>query len=280
MMQRQKSYDNDRPTLYLVATPIGNLNEFSPRAINILKEVSLIACEDTRTSRTLLDHFGITAKTVSYHNFNESESSEGLLKILNAGTDVALISDAGYPLISDPGYKITDQAIAEGYNVVTISGPNAALNALVASGLSTVHYLYYGFLSEKNSAARKELDHLKMFPYTMIFYESPHRIKNTLKNVYDIFGDRKACLARELTKKHEEYIRGRLSEMQDLDSLKGEIVLIVEGYKEDDIVIDYISVKESIDAYISEGYSSKDAIKKVAKELGISKNEIYREYHK
>ena len=280
MMQRQKSYDNDRPTLYLVATPIGNLNEFSPRAINILKEVSLIACEDTRTSRTLLDHFGITAKTVSYHNFNESESSEGLLKILNAGTDVALISDAGYPLISDPGYKITDQAIAEGYNVVTISGPNAALNALVASGLSTVHYLYYGFLSEKNSVARKELDHLKMFPYTMIFYESPHRIKNTLKNVYDIFGDRKACLARELTKKHEEYIRGRLSEMQDLDSLKGEIVLIVEGYKEDDIVIDYISVKESIDAYISEGYSSKDAIKKVAKELGISKNEIYREYHK
>lgn len=280
MMQRQKSYDNDRPTLYLVATPIGNLNEFSPRAINILKEVSLIACEDTRTSRTLLDHFGITAKTVSYHNFNESESSEGLLKILNAGMDVALISDAGYPLISDPGYKITDQAIAEGYNVVTISGPNAALNALVASGLSTVHYLYYGFLSEKNSAARKELDHLKMFPYTMIFYESPHRIKNTLKNVYDIFGDRKACLARELTKKHEEYIRGRLSEMQDLDSLKGEIVLIVEGYKEDDIVIDYISVKESIDAYISEGYSSKDAIKKVAKELGISKNEIYREYHK
>ena len=279
-MQRQKSYDNDRPTLYLVATPIGNLNEFSPRAINILKEVSLIACEDTRTSRTLLDHFGITAKTVSYHNFNESESSEGLLKILNAGMDVALISDAGYPLISDPGYKITDQAIAEGYNVVTISGPNAALNALVASGLSTVHYLYYGFLSEKNSAARKELDHLKMFPYTMIFYESPHRIKNTLKNVYDIFGDRKACLARELTKKHEEYIRGRLSEMQDLDSLKGEIVLIVEGYKEDDIVIDYISVKESIDAYISEGYSSKDAIKKVAKELGISKNEIYREYHK
>lgn len=280
MMQRQKSYDNDRPTLYLVATPIGNLNEFSPRAINILKEVSLIACEDTRTSRTLLDHFGITAKTVSYHNFNESESSEGLLKILNAGMDVALISDAGYPLISDPGYKITDQAIAEGYNVVTISGPNAALNALVASGLSTVHYLYYGFLSEKNSAARKELDHLKMFPYTMIFYESPYRIKNTLKNVYDIFGDRKACLARELTKKHEEYIRGRLSEMQDLDSLKGEIVLIVEGYKEDDIVIDYISVKESIDAYISEGYSSKDAIKKVAKELGISKNEIYREYHK
>lgn len=279
-MQRQKSYDNDRPTLYLVATPIGNLNEFSPRAINILKEVSLIACEDTRTSRTLLDHFGITAKTVSYHNFNESESSEGLLKILNAGMDVALISDAGYPLISDPGYKITDQAIAEGYNVVTISGPNAALNALVASGLSTVHYLYYGFLSEKNSAARKELDHLKMFPYTIIFYESPHRIKNTLKNVYDIFGDRKACLARELTKKHEEYIRGRLSEMQDLDSLKGEIVLIVEGYKEDDIVIDYISVKESIDAYISEGYSSKDAIKKVAKELGISKNEIYREYHK
>lgn len=280
MMQRQKSYDNDRPTLYLVATPIGNLSEFSPRAIDILKEVDLIACEDTRTSKVLLDHFGISTRTVSYHNFNESESSEGLLKILGEGSDVALISDAGYPLISDPGYKVADRAIAEGYNVVTISGPNAGLNALVASGLSTVHYLYYGFLNEKQAAARKELEGLCSFPYTMIFYESPHRIKNTLKNAYDIFGDRRACLARELTKKHEEFIRGSLSEMQDLDGLKGEMVLIIEGYKKDDIVIDYISIKESIEAYINEGYSSKDAIKKVAKELGISKNEIYREYHK
>ena len=278
-MKRQKSFHNDKPTLYLVATPIGNLAELTNRAVDILKAVDVIACEDSRTSKVLLDHYSIKTHTISYHNFNEEDSAHGLIKLLEEGKDVALISDAGYPLISDPGYALVNKAVNKDFNVVCISGANAALNALVASGLSTNHYLYYGFMSEKASGVKKELEKLLTFPYTMIFYEAPHRIKNTLRYALDILGNRKACIARELTKNHEEYIRGTLEEMQELDDLKGEIVLVIEGFHEDEIVIDYISVKEMVDTYISEGMSAKDAIKKTAKEMGISKNEIYNYYH-
>lgn len=274
-MKRQKSFENDQSTLYLVATPIGNLNEFTKRAIDILKSVNYIACEDTRTSKTLLDKYEIKARLISYHNFNESDSSNGLLKLLAEGEDVALISDAGYPLISDPGYEIVNRAIDEGFNVVTISGPSAGLHALVSSGLETRHYLFYGFMSK----VKKELEDLKKFPYTMIFYESPHRINETLKVAFEVLGDRKVCLARELSKKHEEYIRGNLSELLNLEDLKGEIVLMIEGYHKENDVIDYYVIKDTIDNYIESGMTSKDAIKKVSKELGISKNDIYREYH-
>lgn len=274
-MKRQKSFENDQSTLYLVATPIGNLNEFTKRAIDILKSVNYIACEDTRTSKTLLDKYEIKARLISYHNFNESDSSNGLLKLLAEGEDVALISDAGYPLISDPGYEIVNRAIDEGFNVVTVSGPSAGLHALVSSGLETRHYLFYGFMSK----VKKELEDLKKFPYTMIFYESPHRINETLKVAFEVLGDRKVCLARELSKKHEEYIRGNLSELLNLEDLKGEIVLMIEGYHKENDVIDYYVIKDTIDNYIESGMTSKDAIKKVSKELGISKNDIYREYH-
>lgn len=274
-MKRQKSFENDQSTLYLVATPIGNLNEFTKRAIDILKSVNYIACEDTRTSKTLLDKYEIKARLISYHNFNESDSSNGLLKLLAEGEDVALISDAGYPLISDPGYEIANRAIDEGFNVVTVSGPSAGLHALVSSGLETRHYLFYGFMSK----VKKELEDLKKFPYTMIFYESPHRINETLKVAFEVLGDRKVCLARELSKKHEEYIRGNLSELLNLEDLKGEIVLIIEGYHKENDVINYYMIKDTIDNYIESGMTSKDAIKKVSKELGISKNDIYREYH-
>lgn len=274
-MKRQKSFENDQSTLYLVATPIGNLNEFTKRAIDILKSVNYIACEDTRTSKTLLDKYEIKARLISYHNFNESDSSNGLLKLLAEGEDVALISDAGYPLISDPGYEIVNRAIDEGFNVVTVSGPSAGLHALVSSGLETRHYLFYGFMSK----VKKELEDLKKFPYTMIFYESPHRINETLKVAFEVLGDRKVCLARELSKKHEEYIRGNLSELLNLEDLKGEIVLIIEGYHKENDVINYYMIKDTIDNYIESGMTSKDAIKKVSKELGISKNDIYREYH-
>lgn len=274
-MKRQKSFENDQSTLYLVATPIGNLNEFTKRAIDILKSVNYIACEDTRTSKTLLDKYEIKARLISYHNFNESDSSNGLLKLLAEGEDVALISDAGYPLISDPGYEIVNRAIDEDFNVVTISGPSAGLHALVSSGLETRHYLFYGFMSK----VKKELEDLNKFPYTMIFYESPHRINETLKIAFEVLGDRKVCLARELSKKHEEYIRGNLSELLNLEDLKGEIVLMIEGYHKENDVIDYYVIKDTIDNYIESGMTSKDAIKKVSKELGISKNDIYREYH-
>ncbi len=218
-MQRQKSYQNDKATLYLVATPIGNLSEFSPRAVSVLKEVDYIACEDTRVTKTLLERFSIKSRLLAYHNFNERESSDGLIALLKDGHDIALLSDAGYPLISDPGFDIVNKTIAMGYNVVTISGPSAGLHALVASGMDARHYLFYGFLNERSSKARSELNGLLTFPYTMIFYEAPHRVESTLKLMYEVLGDRKVCIARELTKIHEEYIRGTLKVVMALDDL-------------------------------------------------------------
>ena len=279
-MKRQKSFENNKATLYLVATPIGNLSEFSSRAIEILKLVDVIACEDTRTSRILLEKYGIKKKLVAYHNFNEVDSAKGLLALLENGDDVALVSDAGYPLISDPGYHLVNEVIAHDFNVVTISGPSAHLNALVASGLDTMHYLYYGFLSDKRSKAQKELSDLSDLPYTLIFYEAPHRIKKTLALAFEILGKRRACIARELTKKHEEYIRGDLEELMALDDLKGEIVLLIEGKKEKARAFDEYMIFQMVSTYIEEGLSSKDAIKKVAEDTKINKNQVYEDYLK
>ena len=276
-MQRQKSFQNEKATLYLVATPIGNLSEFSPRAISTLKEVDYIACEDTRVTKTLLERFLIKGKLLAYHNFNERESSEGLIALLKEGHDIALLSDAGYPLVSDPGFDIVNKTIANGFNVVTISGPSAGLHALIASGMDVRHYLFYGFLNERTSKAKSELESLMTFPYTMIFYEAPHRITDTLKLMYEVLGDRKVCIARELTKIHEEYIRGTLKEVLGLDDLKGEIVIIVEGDNKEK-VIDYSAINILIEEMIKEGVSTKDAIKEVSKVHGLSKNEVYRQY--
>ncbi|MBQ2510384.1 MAG: 16S rRNA (cytidine(1402)-2'-O)-methyltransferase, partial [Erysipelotrichaceae bacterium] len=271
---------NEKATLFLVATPIGNLSEVSSRALEVLRSVSVIACEDTRNTRKLLSHFDIHTKMVTYHNFNEEESSLGILKLLEEGEDVALVSDAGYPLISDPGYLLVNKVIDAGYPIVTVSGPNAALNALVASGLPTNHYLFYGFLNSRSSQARKELEGLKDFPYTVIFYEAPHRIEKTLKLVLDVFGDRRACLARELTKLHEEFYRDTLSKLCELHGLKGEMVLLVEGKKEEEKETDEEEVFRKIDILIEEGNRVKEAVSAVAKECGLSKNALYNSYLK
>lgn len=271
---------NEKATLFLVATPIGNLSEVSSRTLEVLRSVSVIACEDTRNTRKLLSHFDIHTKMVTYHNFNEEESSLGILKLLEEGEDVALVSDAGYPLISDPGYLLVNKVIEADHPIVTISGPNAALNALVASGLPTNHYLFYGFLNSRSSQARKELEELKDFPYTIIFYEAPHRIEKTLKLVLDVFGDRKACLARELTKLHEEFYRDTLSKLCELHGLKGEMVLLVEGKKEEEKETDEEEVFERIDLLIEEGNRVKEAVSVVAKECGLSKNALYNSYLK
>ena len=270
----------NKATLFLVATPIGNLKEFTNRAIETLKNVSVIACEDTRNSLKLLTHFDIHTKMISYHNFNEEESSNGILKLLNEGLDVALISDAGYPLISDPGYILVNKVIDEGFNIVPISGPNAALNALVASGLKTQHYMFYGFLNAKQSQAKKELEELKEFPYTIIFYEAPHRIEKTLKLVLEVFGDRKACLARELTKLHEEFIRDKLSQLCKLQDLKGEMVLVVEGYDLKQEEIDVNDLINEVDELVSSGLKTKEAIKQIADKYNYSKNNLYNSYLK
>ncbi|MCI5774246.1 MAG: 16S rRNA (cytidine(1402)-2'-O)-methyltransferase [Erysipelotrichaceae bacterium] len=273
-MDRQKSFENQRPTLYLVPTPIGNLQEMTPRSIDILKTVDYIACEDTRTSKPLLQHFGITTKTLAYHNFNEEQSCKGIIKLLAEGHDIALISDAGYPLISDPGQVLVNEVSKQGYNVTPLSGCNAMLNALVASGLIVQPFTFIGFLDSSTSQREKQLMQYREWPMTMIFYEAPHRINKTLDSMLKVLGDRKCCLARELTKKHEEFIRGQLSELVTLEGLKGEMVIVVEG-KQEDKQIDDEKIIAMLEEAIAKGSSKKDAIKAISTQLAISKNYVY-----
>ena len=221
-MNRQKSFENGKSTLYLVPTPIGNLSEMSPRAIEVLQSVDVIACEDTRTSGTLLRHFDIHKRLIACHNFNEENSAKGIVALLEEGNNVALISDAGYPLINDPGQKLVKLATDAGYNVVPVSGPSAFLNALVASGLIAQPFLFVGFLPQGNGEREKKLQEYKSYPMTMVFYEAPHRIEKMLKSCLKILGNRECVLARELTKIHEEFIRGSLEEIIEiLPELRG-----------------------------------------------------------
>lgn len=280
-MKRQKSFENEQPTLYLVATPIGNLDEFTPRAIEILQNVDIIAAEDTRNTLKLLSHFHISTHVIAHHQHNEYQSAKGLLQILDEGKSIAIVSDAGYPLVSDPGQIVTQLVIEEGYNVVPISGPNAMLNALVASGLPTQPFLFYGFLKSSTKDRVKELLDLKYYPQTLIFYEAPHRMEKCLQSMLEVFGNRNICLARELTKKHEEFIRGTICEVLEvLSELKGEMVLVVEGSKEaKEPAMDIPDIHDQINQYIQNGLTTNEAIKKVAKEFGLSKNDIYKDYH-
>lgn len=280
-MKRQKSFDERMPTLYLVATPIGNLDEMTPRAIEILREVDVIAAEDTRNTMKLLTHFSIKTKLVSHHMHNEKESAKGLLMYLEEGKNIALVSDAGYPLISDPGSEVSKLVIKAGFYVVPISGSSAVLNALVASGISAQPFLFQGFLSSNTKARLKELHQLSTYPQTLIFYEAPHRLRKMLEACLEVLGNRKMCLARELTKKHEEFIRGHILEVIEVvDDLKGEMVIIIEGaphVKEEEIPMPVIH--DQINRYIEDGFSTKEAIKKVSDEHGLSKNEVYNNFH-
>lgn len=280
-MKRQKSFASDLPTLYLVATPIGNLQEMTPRAIEILNTVDVIAAEDTRNTLKLLHHFQIKTKLVAHHMHNERESAKGLILLLEQGKSIAIVSDAGYPLISDPGLPLTQLVIEAGYPVVPISGSNAMLNALVASGLSTQHFLFYGFLKSNEKDRIKELFDLRYYPQTLVFYEAPHRLMKTLNNMLEILGNRYICVARELTKKHEEFLRGTISEFLQIDDdIKGEMVIIVEGSTEKpEEACDLPLINDLIHRYIKEGCTTNEAIKRVAKERGLSKNDIYREFH-
>lgn len=280
-MNRQKSFENNQPTLYLVATPIGNLEEITYRAINTLKSVNYIAAEDTRNTVKLLNHFDIATKLISHHEHNIRQSIPKLISLLQEGNDIALVSDAGYPAISDPGYELVKEAIANDINVVPISGCNACLDALVVSGIAPQPFMFYGFLDHTDKKKKKELTYLKKYQETIVFYESPHRIKKTLSLMLDILGDRNIALCREITKKHEEIIRGKISEVLEIvDELKGEMVIVVEGSTNIEEEIVYTtSIKEAIDEYIEKGMSTKDAIKQVAKERNLNKNNVYAEYH-
>lgn len=274
-MKRIKSYDNSHPVLYLIATPIGNLGEFSSRAISTIQEMDLIAAEDTRNTLDLLRKFDIKKPCISLREHNEAEASNNLVKQILEGKKVAYMSDAGYPGISDPGYLLCKIAIKNDIAVSVISGSSAFINALVSSGLETSHFYFHGFLPAKTSEAIQELNLIKDKSETLVFYESPHRIEESLKTLMNVLGDRNVSLQRELTKLNEEKIYGKISEILSLDmsSIKGEIVIVVEGQKEKEGLSDR-EIEEKVNYFISKNMSKKDAIETVAEIYNIRKNYI------
>lgn len=273
----QNSYDNS-PTLYLISTPIGNLEDITYRSINILKEVDVIFSEDTRVTLNLLSHYGISKKLISLHEHNEDIVKDKVLEYLKNGESVALVTDRGTPIISDPGYKTVKYISDYGYNVVAIPGATAFVPALIVSGIAPQPFLFYGFLDSKDSVKKKELELLSDEEETMIFYEAPHRIKKTLSIMLNVLGNREISISREITKKFETVYRGNISEINEIIPEKGEFVIVVSGIKKRQID-NTISVKTAVNNYISAGFDVMTAIKKVAKDRGVAKNIIYKEYH-
>ena len=280
-MQRQQSFQNNKPSLYVIATPIGNLNEISKRVIDALNDCEYVFCEDTRVTGQLLAHLQIKKNLVSAYENIEKQSSVKVLELLKAGKNVAFMSDAGYPGISDPGSLVIQEVIKNDFNVVVVNGPSALIQSVLASGLNTDHFYFYGFLNAKPSARIKELESLKEFKHTMVFYQSPHKVKVCLDDMLNILGDRKICLCRELTKKFEEYIRGTISEIIPIcETLKGEMVLVVEGYTQEDTQsISMEECVELVDEEIKNGLSTKEAIKNIALKYNVNKKELYNFYH-
>ena len=286
-MKTQQSYaESQFGTLYLVPTPIGNLDDMTFRAVQTLKEVDLIACEDTRVTQKILNHFEIETTKISYHEHNVHAQTNALIQDLLDGKNIAQVSDAGMPSISDPGVELVAAAVVQNISVVPLPGANAALTALIASGLAPQPFTFYGFLSRKKSELNEELEHLKDKPETLMFYESPHRLTSFLKELVAVFGEeRQVVLARELTKRYEEFIRGTTNEVYEWANetqLRGEFVVLVAGndeveeenYWDDWTVLEHIDYKMTY-----EKMSSKDAIKAVAKERELPKREVYAEYH-
>ncbi|WP_456272838.1 16S rRNA (cytidine(1402)-2'-O)-methyltransferase [Bacillus sp. AK031] len=289
-MKTQQSFNSsDKGCLYLVPTPIGNLEDMSFRAVRILKESDVIAAEDTRNTKKLCNYYEIDTFVVSYHEHNKEISGEKLLERIENGETVALVSDAGMPCISDPGYEIVKEAVDRGISVIPLPGANAALTALIASGLSPQPFYFYGFLARSKKEKRKELEILSKQNSTLIFYESPHRLKETLKEMKEILGNRAIVLCRELTKKYEEFIRGSLEDVLEWSGsseIRGEFCLIIEGSNEAETEEESeqwwsaLSLVEHVNHYIDEGeLSSKEAIKRVAKERGLPKRDVYQAFH-
>jgi len=269
-------------TLYVVATPIGNLGDITYRAVQILNQVNLIACEDTRHTHKLLHHYGINTKTISYHEHNEHQRALELLELIKNGNDIAVVSDAGTPTVSDPGFRIVQAAAASGISVVPIPGPSAVITALTVAGLPTDEFLFVGFLPSKATARRNKLKQLVSVEATLILYEAPHRLAATLKDAASILGDRLAVVARELTKLHEQFRRGRLSELAQHygaeETPRGEIVLLVDGNAiEPAITSSESSVSDVVARLESEGLDHRVALKRAARELGLSRAEVYRQ---
>jgi len=278
ILERRQNYQNENPTLFLIPTPIGNLKDMTFRAVETMKNVAVLFAEDTRVTMKLLTHFEIKTELKSFHEHNKTSQTETILSYLRNHKSVGLCSDAGMPLVSDPGFEAAEAAFAAGFNVVALPGASAGLTGLVMSGFRGNPHLFYGFLDAKSGKRQAELEQLKNRPETLLFYEAPHRIKDTLRDVWKVFGDRRAVIAREISKMFEEIIRGRLSELITLEELQGEIVLIVEGYDETAETKVEIPIVQQVDSLISAGLSKSDAMKKVASAMGITKSVVYKEY--
>jgi len=281
-----ESYTQGR--LYLIPTPIGNLEDITYRSLRMLKEVDYIAAEDTRNTKKLCNYFEITTPLISYHEHNKEQSGRKIIDLLKDGKDIGLVSDAGMPSISDPGYEIVVEALEEKLYVVPLPGANAALTALIASGLVSQPFYFYGFLDRQKKEKKKELERLKKLTDTFILYESPHRLKDTLSLMHDILGNRSIVVSRELTKKFEEFTRGNISEVLALyeeQGIKGECCIIIEGSSEEvnddkESWWQELSILEHVQQVMeTEGYSSKEAIKQVSKERNLPKREVYQAFH-
>ena len=274
----QRSYD-DSASLYLIPTPIGNLDDITVRALNTLKQVDVLLCEDTRDTGLLLKQYDIKQNLVSCHEHNEDKIIEKVIGYLEKGQNVGLVTDQGSPIISDPGYIISRAVMDAGYNVISLPGATAFVPALSMSGIEPYPFLFYGFLNAKDSKQKEELMGLKDLKYTLIFYESVHRMEKTLKNMLEVLGDRNIAVCREISKIHEEVCRDKISNILQLVSqMKGEFVIVVEGNKEK---VDYnnLDVVEHVKLYTEDGMSEKEAIKLVAKERNVAKSIVYNEYH-
>lgn len=278
--------DKNKGKLYIVGTPIGNLDDITIRAVNTLRNVDVILAEDTRQTLKLLNHFEISKHMISYHRHNEDDKIEKIVEILNSGKNLALVSDAGMPIISDPGQNLVKYLVKNNYDIEVVPGVTALITAIVKSGLDSTRFTFEGFLSVNKKQRKERLKSLVNETRTMIFYEAPHKILSTLKDMYEYFGNRDICIARELTKIHEEY---RYTDFKDAiinieeNGIKGEIVLVISGASEDKIneeknkEIEQINSLELVKEYMKNGDTKKDAIKKVAKLKGVNKDVVYKE---
>ncbi len=268
------------PALYIVSTPIGNLEDITLRALNVLREVDQIACEDTRTSKNLLSRYQIQKPLTSYHEHNEIEKAKELLSMLQEGKSIALITDAGTPGVSDPGYRIVKLASENGVPVLSVPGASASIAALSISGLPTSSFTFLGFPPKQNKRLIEYLERIKDYPETLIFYESPKRVVKTITVMIEVLGDRNASISREITKMYEETLRGLLSDvltnLNSRDSLKGEFVLVVEGNSQDKPDFDSDTIDELLNYLKKEGHSLKDSVKQVSADSGVSKSKIYK----
>lgn len=280
MLQRQQTNESSQAKLYMVGVPIGNFDDITIRAIDTLKMVDMIYCEDTRVTLKLLSHFGISKPLKSYHTFNENEITNNLIAQIKMGKNVAVVSDAGMPIISDPGFLAVRDAIQNEVDVVVVPGPSAFVTALVGSGISSNRIVFVGFLNSGDNKRRKELEKLKTLEDTLILYESPHRIKETLEMLASIMPNRQICLARELTKKYEEYLHGTAAEILEvIEEIKGEIVIVISPSttkeNKEDLIND--TIENHMKYYLEKNYDEKEAMKLVAKDRGISKSLVYQE---